>query len=215
MQQKAQNNRNLPILFLHGWGGNKNSFLPIQNYFNNYTKTISIDLPVSKDSVLTLDDYKNIALDAIKPYDKVNIIAHSFGGRIALLLSSSTDIVEKQVLTGCAGLIPRLTFKRWLKKVRKIPSPDYAALNYIQKQTFKNIVNTNLKPVLSDVNANTLLIFGEKDNATPLYMAKTLNKNIKMCKLIIYKKCTHFAYLEKMNKFIADCENFLFKRDNL
>ena len=65
------------------------------------------------------------------------------------------------------------------------------------RKTFINIVNEDLRKYYKKINAETLIIWGEKDNDTPLKDGKYLNKIIKNSSLIIYKNRTHFSYLEE------------------
>lgn len=78
------------------------------------------------------------------------------------------------------------------------------------KQSYLKIVNDHLDGEVSSVKNKTLLIFGDKDTATPIYMAKKLNKNIKNSELLIMKDCSHFAFIDKpfiFNSFIKEFLN--------
>ena len=48
------------------------------------------------------------------------------------------------------------------------------------------------------IKTNTLIIWGEKDQDTPLKDAVIINKLIRSSALIIYKKRGHFSYLEEI-----------------
>ena len=77
------------------------------------------------------------------------------------------------------------------------------------KQSFVKIVNEHLDGYLSSVETQTLIINGSLDKETPLYMAKKLNKNIKNSKLIVFKGCGHFCFIDKPNKFNMEVKEFL------
>lgn len=102
----------------------------------------------------------------VNPY----IIVHSFGGKIAILLTSLYNIkVKKLLLIDSAGIKPKMTICKWFrlksykllqwfskfipKKLRAkykrsifklFSSNDYSTLNNLERETFKNIVNLNL-----------------------------------------------------------------------
>ena len=107
-----KNKKEIPILFLHGWGGNANSFKIFENYLKNKSKLIFLDFPPfgnsSKlDKVFDIQKYANVVLNLLNSLkiNKVNIVAHSFGGRVALFLASKhSQRVNKMLLTGCAGI---------------------------------------------------------------------------------------------------------------
>lgn len=172
---------------------------------------------------LTIYDYalyiKNFIND--KKINNPYILCHSFGCRIAILLISKYRIlVDRLIIIGGAG-IRRKSFRRkiriikykLLKKLslfmkqekRKIylnnllkryGSVDYKELNNIQKESFSNIINTDLRKYIKYIYSPTILIWGEKDDATPLKDGKYMKKKIRDSALITIKKGTHFVYLE-------------------
>ena len=217
------------IVFLHGWGGNSNFFMSLSNCINDYqTKHILIDFPPFGRSeepkqVWTLEDYANCLYCILQKENikKIIIIAHSFGGRVAICFDNIyTNIVQKMIVTSGAGIKPKKSLKRTLKKFlykvirffnknANLGSSDYKQLSPTMKKTFSNIVEYDLSELSKNIVCPTLLIYGNKDKQTPMYMAKTLNKNIKNSKLIIFKGCGHFAYIEKFSKFVNLTQMFI------
>lgn len=213
------------ILFLHGWGGNKDSFSSCINFFKSRYNTLSISMPPNKNSplALTMYDYKQLILDLLKLYnlDSVIIICHSFGGRVSLMLATSQINIEKIIITGGAGIILKPKFpvklnqnhnKILLKKhphlFNKFASPDYKNLTGINRLTFKNIVNKNLTNYIALLKNPILLFWGKNDTATPIKFIKIFKKFNPHTKSIIVKG-SHFAYLEYPQLFISECNNFL------
>ena len=232
---RCNKNRDNFILFLHGWGGSLDSFKGVEDILvKQGFSIINLDFPGFGLSEIppnnfTLNDYKNLIVQILKIENitKVNVVAHSFGGRVAILLASETDVVNKLVLVDSAGIKPKFNFIKWckirnykLKKwlnshfktkfdLSKYGSEDYRALPKSMKPVFNNIVNENLKSKLKNIKSQTLLVWGDKDKSTPLYMGKIMNKKIKKSDLIIYKGCGHFSYIEKFNEFCLKVEKFL------
>lgn len=226
-----------PVLFLHGWGGGIESFLGLQNQIRQKHTCINIDFPPFGKSeepkvVFTLEDYVEIVLSILRKHNikKVDIVAHSFGGRVAIFLARNTDIVAKLVLTGSAGIKPKNTFKKFFGKLRykffkllvrlrifkkevllSFGSEDYKKLSPKMKKTFINIVTYNQKSMLKYIQVPTLLFWGKEDNETPMYMAKIMKKKIKDSCLLVYDGCGHFCYLEKFQEFSIIVRNFLEK----
>ena len=66
------------------------------------------------------------------------------------------------------------------------------------RNTFINIINEDLTKYYKLIKTNTLIIWGEKDQDTPLKDAVIINKLIRSSALIIYKKRGHFSYLEEI-----------------
>ena len=153
-----------------------------------------------------------------------NVVAHSFGGRIVIKASANDkELFNKIVLTGAAGLKPRFSVKKALKKVtfntlkkvinrQKLScfySKDYLALDGVMRESFKKIVSEHLDEYLSKIQNQTLIVFGNKDIETPLYMAKKLNCGIKNSKLVIIDGAGHFCFIDKPAKFNTEVKEFL------
>ena len=218
---------NLPILFLHGWGGNKNSFLFLKNYFKDRDLWF-ISFPghgntPEPENIIGIEGFAEYVLSFLKEHhiEKVDLVAHSFGGRVALvLLSKHANMFGKVVLTGCAGLKPKFNIKIKLKifnfKIKKklvdfkiLPktilqnsgSDDYRVLTEKMRNIFKLIINKDLKNYARSIKNEVLLIWGEHDTATPLYMGIKLNKIIENSSLIVLKNDTHFCFYEEPWRF--------------
>lgn len=223
------------VLFLHGWEGSVLSFKCVEDELIDDFLCINIDFPPFGKSQeikadYTLNDYFEIVKRILLKHDikKVSVVAHSFGCRVATLLATKTNLVEKMIYTGGAGIKPKMTFKKAFKKAKysfykklvkfgiknksvldKFFSDDYKKLSSKMKNTFKNIVNTDLTNMLQFINAPVVLFWGSKDTETPLYMAKIMNKKIADSCLIVYKDCGHFCYLEKLFEFKQVVKKFL------
>ena len=77
------------------------------------------------------------------------------------------------------------------------------------RQTFVKVVNQDLTELYSRFRASTLLIWGDADTETPLWMAKEMEKRIPDAGLVILEGGTHFAYLEQAARFNVIVRQFL------
>lgn len=219
-------NKDRTILFLHGWGGNENSFCFLETYLKNKFNLLAISFPpyfTSQEShqSLTMDDYLKIILYILKLHNisKIDIICHSFGFRLTLMLCSTKIKINSLIVTGGAGINLKKSLyhtlnlnaqiiknKMKVKKGMPLKETDYTILNKTDKETFKNVISKDTTPYLK-IDCDTLLFWGEKDTATPKKIAKYLNKNIKRSRLITVKS-DHFAYLNFKNEFLSRCLKF-------
>lgn len=218
------------VLFLHGWGGNENSFVNTFPILNKDFSILSINLTdinvnyLSKP--LTMYDYAicvYLILNSLN-IKQVHIVCHSFGFRIALILNKMFNLkIESMIIIDGAGVnffsitkqIKILQFKiaKLLVKIKllsndylkKFGSDDYRKLDENLKQTFKNIVNYNLKNYVKDIKVKTTIIWGKRDNVTKLKVAKFLHKNIYKSLLKIYN-ASHFSYIDCPFDFACDIE---------
>lgn len=230
------------IVILPGWGETKKTFAyMIDHLKRNYTVYI-VDYPgFGKNPPLTeereIEDYAEGVKHFLKQENikKPVVIAHSFGGRIvSILASEEKEIFEKILLIDVAGIkrrkiIPYLKqmLYKMLKRVAKImkrkdweqkllrafASPDYQAIPITMRKTFQNIIQKDLKKHYQQITTETLIIWGEKDQDTPLKDAYLLKKIIKNSGLIIYKKASHFSYLENPILTNSILDHFLKKEE--
>jgi pimeloyl-ACP methyl ester carboxylesterase len=168
--------------------------------------------------------------------DKVILIGHSFGGRVSIVLSSKyPQLINKMVLIDSAGIKPKRSLKYYLKvccfKVlkriysiiffwvdkkekmekfyKKFGSSDYKEASGVMRKILVKVVNEDLTHHLKDIKASTLLIWGENDTATPLYMGKIMEKEIKDSGLVVLKGAGHYSYIDDYRRFSIILNTFL------
>lgn len=230
-----------PIVLIHGWGGSSKSFTPIHKHLESNFKTYSIDLPGfgysdQPNYPWSTNDYA----DYIKEFFKIMgienpiVIAHSFGGKIAIRLAADS-FVKKLVLVNSAGIKSRRSLKYYIKvycfkiavfflrapiiklftaglleRMRtRFGSEDYKNASVIMRQVLVKSVNEDLKHLLSEIKCPTLLVWGEQDTATPIKDAYIMNKIIPDSGIVCFKKAGHFSYLDCIDRFLIIINNFL------
>lgn len=216
------------VLFLHGWGGSTNSFLSVAKRLSVKHKVMLVDFygfGKSKFPNTPLDTYEYATQLYIflkkKGVKELSIVAHSFGGRVAMILASAFDIkINELVLVDSAGILPKrnvrykinvLRYKLYkklanlkivsAKSLSKFGSEEYKQLDSNQKISYVKIVNQGLEYLLKNIKSRVLIVWGELDKTTPLYMARKINSGISGSKLIIYNNAGHFSYLENYSNF--------------
>lgn len=233
------------LTLLHGWGGKCESWLPVTRDFSDTHRILVLDFPGHGRSGEPPEPWdvtgymENLAalMDAIG-MERTDIMAHSFGGRVALLLAAThPERVGRMVLTGCAGLRAKGSGKKSLKSrvyralkalvslgekchilngdaareklIQRFGSEDYKALTPSMRATFNRILAQDLDPILPRVQASTLLIWGEKDTATPLWMGERMRDTIPDAGLVVLPGEDHFAYLHQYERFKTISRQFL------
>lgn len=233
------------IIILPGWGNTRNTFYKLIDLLKKKYTVYIFDYPgfgnspiINKD--LTIYDYADIVNSFIKDnnINNINLVAHSFGGRISSILLGKYNInINKLILIDVAGIKRikiKVLIKRYIYKLKKLlinifprekrykirkkllnkySSKDYLTLPINMHNTFKNIIKENLYKYYKKINIPTLIIWGEKDLDTPLKDAKKLKKIIKKSKLIIYNNSNHFSYLNNIDKTFEIINNFIKKED--
>ena len=219
------------IVLLHGWGQNIDMMKPLGDPLSKDFSVTIIDFPGFGSSpepkdVWGIDDYTEMLHEIIEKLDIKNpiLIGHSFGGRVAIRYASEYK-VEKLVLFGapCIRKETKPSLKvKVLKTFKKIPgtknitefmkqhmgSVDYRNASPIMRDVLVKVVNKDLSEYAKKIEAPTLLIWGENDEAAPLSDAKEIDKIMIDTDLIVLPG-THYAYLENKVRVLNILDSFL------
>lgn len=226
------------VVLLHGWGRTLKDMSALGAALAQRGYRVhALDLPGFGDSTLPpgvwgAADYARLVahyLQATCP-GKVNLIGHSFGGRISIVIGAEYgDRISKIVLTASAGVLPPKSvrdvvigvgkqimqlpglnvFERQMKEWAKnqFGSADYKAAGEMEL-TFRRVIAEDLVPFAARIAAPTLLIWGDADTETPLWQARILEKAIPDAGLVVFQGATHFAYQERMTDFVRIVDTF-------
>jgi len=168
---------------------------------------------------------------------KTSLIGHSYGGRVIIKLASRDSLpftIEKIVLIGSAGIVHKKTFVqkfkvrkyKFLKKLFGLKfiyflfpeiiddwrsrqgSADYRSATPVMRNCLVMAVNEDLTECLPKIKNETLLIWGDKDTATPIEDAKIMEQKIKGSGLCVLTGGTHYCFLEQPQKFTGIMKAF-------
>lgn len=168
---------------------------------------------------------------------RASVLGHSRGGHFAFALTATyPERVDRLVLIDSAGIPPRrgpkyrvrvLAFKtarrlldsrplagqrgRPLRALfeRRLGSDDYRAASGAQRGTLVRLVNEDARHLLARVQAPTLLIWGERDNATPLADGRLMERLIPDAGLVVFPGAGHFSYADDPGRFCRVVSHFL------
>ena len=157
---------------------------------------------------------------------KATLIGHSYGGRVIIKLAARESLpfeITNIVLIDSAGVLPKRSFAQKMKirryKVLKrilnlkliyalFPeviddwrsrqgSADYRNATPIMRQCLVMAVNEDLTELLPKIKQDTLLIWGDKDTATPISDGKLMEERIPNSGLAVLTGTGHFSFLEQ------------------
>jgi pimeloyl-ACP methyl ester carboxylesterase len=183
------------------------------------------------DSAWDLNAFTDWTIKFIQSFNvkKAILLGHSFGGRVIIkVLNKKLNFaVHKIILVDSAGIPPKRTLKNKAKILtyktgkkflelkpikkkfpdaienykKKLGSFDYKNASEIMRATLVKTVNEDLQPLLKNIKAETLLIWGENDEDTPLSDAKIMEREIPNAGLAVIKNAGHFSFLDAPNLF--------------
>ena len=225
------------ILFLHGWGVDSQSWFKIVPRLENRKYSLYfLDLPgfgnsQTPNSSYSLDDYMRVVLEFIKKLGlkEITLVGHSFGGRVAVKIASvNSNQLDKIVLVDAAGINNLSGLKKLAAIVAHLISPLFSppfmqplrrklyflmGSEYLDRaglsKIFSRVVSENLTPLLPLIKNETLILWGDKDNVTPLYYARLMKKLITRSKLTIFPNTGHFPFIEKPSEFAGELIKFI------
>ncbi len=181
------------------------------------------------------EDYSLFLKDFIKKLgiEPFCALGHSNGGRILIKSASDYFNPDKLILVDSAGLKARHGLSYYIKvysyklgkKILKLPlfnktglyekliknagSSDYKNSSPVMRATMSNLLCEDLSKALPKIKAETLLIWGENDTATPLWQGRKMEKLIKGSGLVLIKDGGHFSFLDNPSKVLSAIDYFL------
>ena len=170
--------------------------------------------------------------------DEVIVLGHSHGGRVAIRLANEPGLpfaISKLILVDSAGIVPKRSWKYHVRVKaykagkailgsapvraiapdaldrlqRKLGSADYAAAAPVLRASLVKVVNADLAPLLGTITAETLLIWGEDDTATPLSDGRAMEAAIPGSGLVVLPGAGHYSFLDQPYTFARVIESFL------
>ncbi len=191
------------------------------------------DMPPESWNVYDYADFV-VKFAAAAGIEKPVLAGHSFGGRLSIIIAAKKLMeLNKLILIDSAGIKPKrgagYYFKvysyKFMKKVAKLVgifsketettiksmfgSADYKNASPVLKTVMVRVVNEDLTYLLKDIGVPTLLVWGEKDDATPLSDGKLMEKLIPDAGLVTLKGAGHFSYIDRIGDFNVITNKFL------
>lgn len=165
----------------------------------------------------------------------INVVGHSFGGGLAIKLAVEyPGLVDNLILLGAARMGRKRKFRKKMlnivakagriiaflpgfELIRKgfykfvVGSRDYEKTTGNMRETIKIILKENLSPQVHKIKAPTMIIWGDRDRATPIEDAYFINREIKGSSLEIITGYGHALNIECPEKIAKIISKFIKK----
>ncbi len=168
--------------------------------------------------------------------DRFHILGHSHGGRVSIILASKyPERIGKMILVDSAGLVKKKSFKvrmkiltfKIVKRIylaltfwnrseekmerfyRRFGSSDYKVSLGIMRRIMVRVLADDLRPLLSKIQASTLIIWGNDDMDTPVEMGRIMEGEIPDAGLVVFEQAGHYSFLDQMGRFQAVMRVFM------
>ena len=200
-------------------------------YFSKFYRVTAIDFigfgnsaPLTQ--AFSVEDYAvwTKAVLGLLQVKHPHVIAHSFGCRVAVKLAAlDADFFDKMILTGAAGVVRKRGFSYHCKvktyriirrfaprfAERTFGSAEYRGLSPVMKESYKKIVNEDLRDCARKLDNEVLLVQGVADTTTPKREAEAYLACLKHGRLTMMEG-GHFAFAEYPLTFNMIAEEFLY-----
>ncbi len=218
------------IVLLHGWGQNIEMMEPLGKNLSESNRITILDFPGFGSSqtpsfAYNISDYTNLLHDFLKELkiDNPILIGHSFGGRVAINYAAEYNVSKLVLLASPFRSQTKNGLKvKILKNLKKIKlldglaeyakkhmgSNDYRMAQGVMREILVNTVNENLEEKAKRIQAETLIIWGDQDEAVPVSEAARLEELIPNSAKIILPG-THYCYLENLSRVISILKSFI------
>lgn len=208
------------ILILHGWGSCAARWQKVKELLEKKGLKVFVpDLPgfgqePPPATAWNIDNYVEWVRDFAgkNNLSRFFLSGHSFGGSVAAKYSLRyPENIEKLFLASSAGIRKKTGKKEFFKKIsplfrsfsllrrifyRFFIKSDYQYTSGVMRKTYLNVINEDISELFSQIKVPTVVIWGEKDDITPIADAYFINKEIKNSKLEIIPGIGHRIRLE-------------------
>jgi pimeloyl-ACP methyl ester carboxylesterase len=169
--------------------------------------------------------------------ERAHLVGHSHGGRVSLALAADEPgRVGRLLLVNSAGIPPKRGWRyrrrvavaklgRLIAKVggapgrrlqermrARVASRDYLEASEAMRGTFRAVIAADLRTRLPRIGAPTLLVWGDRDDETPLWMGRQMEELIPDAGLVILEGAGHYSYVDSPGQFRAVARRFLLEQ---
>lgn len=208
------------VLLLHEWGESLRSVTRIFQDFAATFAVTAIDLPGHGRSGVPgrpwdLSDYCESLLNIMDKLElrQPDIVAHGFGGRIAIKLASAQPArVGNLVLVDTLGVGENANVLQAVKSA--VPWPRLLggkvrmgadSTRWIHQEATRE----DLKPLLPSIRCRTLLVWGDNDRKVPPAIGVQMKKLIRDSSIVVLEGAGHFSYQDQLTEFSRVVTAFL------
>jgi pimeloyl-ACP methyl ester carboxylesterase len=221
-----------PFLILHGWGSGSDNWKKVGELLSaKGIKVIIPDLPGfgasdKPETAWNLDDYCDFVEDFIKilNLEKFSLLGHSFGGSLSVKCSLRFPQKIKKLFLVSAACFRRKSFKKralfviakifkafsFIPFLRKafykfiVKRSDYPYTQGIMKDIYLKIIKADLSNLLEKIEVPAVIIWGEKDDITPLKQGRIINQKIKNSQLRIISNASHDLNIKNPEELVKE-----------
>jgi len=213
------------VLILPGWAARRSLYKSVADTISSAYRVILLDLPgftgdtPEPPDAWDVDGFADFVIAFIEALGikSLSLAGHSFGGRIIIKLLNRPSLpfeIKKIVLIDAAGirhrpsrsaerkqklfkLAKKFMTEKQLEEYRNTHgSADYRNASPLMRMCLVKAVNEDLTDIIGNIKAETLLIWGTADTATPLSDGELMESLIEGSGLVRLEGAGHFSFID-------------------
>jgi pimeloyl-ACP methyl ester carboxylesterase len=165
--------------------------------------------------------------------ERAHLVGHSHGGRVSIALAADEpERVGRLLLVDSAGIPPKRGWRyrrrvavaklgrligklgtpgrRLQERMRaRVASRDYLEASEAMRGTFRLVIAADLRDRMPRIAAPTLLVWGDGDDDTPLWMGQEMEQLIPDAGLVVLEGAGHYSYADSPGQFATVARRFL------
>ncbi|HEY0305226.1 MAG TPA: alpha/beta hydrolase [Longimicrobiales bacterium] len=227
-----------PLVLLHGLSGSarwwRNNVPALADHFRTHTPDLvgfgSSRTWASQPSIPQMAELLEQWLD-INEIERTHLIGHSMGGQIAIHIAAERpQRVDKLVLVSAAGIPRPLTLSAITRFVAEVvpprgwgkptflPTVAADALRAGPRSLLgaaNRLLRDDVSPLLPEITAPTLLVWGRLDPLTPLAHGELMAQQITGSRLLVFDDAAHMPMVDAPDRFNREVLGFLLGDEGL
>jgi long-chain acyl-CoA synthetase len=214
------------IVFQHGYAGVGESWEYQINHFASHYRVVVPDLrghgqsdaPYSQYTMDELVADMHAIVEHLQLPERFILVGHSFGGSVCVEYANAhPERIEKLILIATAGEYP---LPKAVSLISKIPSslvrplwryrPKWdAEIHVMKRMMLNNLRKWKGWPLLRNLNVDTLIITGERDNYFPREVFDDVGRMVPNAEVVDVGSAKHKVQLERHQAVNRAMERFL------
>jgi long-chain acyl-CoA synthetase len=214
------------IMFIHGYAGCAETWEFQINHFARKYRIIAPDLrghgqsdaPYTQYTMDEMVEDLHTIVTMLELPERFVLVGHSFGGAICVEYANAyPERLEKLVLIATAGEYPLPRYVSWMYR---LPNAFYrlwwdyrprwnAEIHVMKRMLLKNLRKWKGWTLIRNIQTETLVITGEKDNWFPRYVFEDVGKMIPNAEIYDVGSAKHKVQLERHTAVNRAIERFI------
>ena len=231
--------RGRPLIFVHGWLGSWRYWVPAMDALSAEFRVYALDLWGFGDSDKSgrrygVDSYVtllNAFIQELGVFGTIPLVGHALGATVAIsfalehsdyvdrIMAVSLplvgDAINKRLLSGGSSIFDRVLGRSPMAGYDEVEREASRAAPDAIQQSVQSVMNLDLHPVLSRLEAPLLVLHGEHDNVVTPPDTQAFTELGESTRMIIMPEARHFPMLDRRAQFNRLLLDFLRAEDDL